>query len=330
MKITYLIILFLLNLSCSSNNFRQVASVANPELITEAHELKDDYCFRYEAGIKQDKQQAYLEGNRTGFSLMGSFRILESGEKRFDGFDISSKYYGEKRNQVDGGIESETDFVYPNRSYDFDFEGRGNFITFSVIDMPVKEIYKNVNSNGKIEKKLHERYESTSIRITNYNFFPRVLIPDYELANQEVTVLLPTGEKAIFDEVTGKVKNGVFREIETSQNISKSASSNLIFPNKSFEYVGVGIWIESRITGAADEREPGHKVKIKAWSQNKLQVCTVMSQEVFKECQGFRLAPEHPKYSSSKYSCIKLKQGSDQEFFDFIKFKCPNFIIPKF
>lgn len=316
--------------ACAMKNDRKMASVDDLERITENHILPDNYCFRFEAGLNQDRHQGYLEGNQTGFSLMGQFRRLENGEKRFDGFEISSRYYGEKRKQVDAGVESEKDFVFPNRAYGFDFEGRGNFISFSVVDMPVKEIFKMVSVNGKAQKQLKERYESTSIRITNYNFFPRNYIPNYLVENGEVKVYLPTGEEATFDQATGRVKDGVFSEEVSSTYIKQGANSNLIFPNKTFSYTGKGIWIESRITGAADEREPGHKVKIKTLNGQKIQSCEIKSEEVFKFCNGYRLPPEDPKYSSSKYSCVKIKFDKDDDFYEFVKKRCPTMVIQKF
>jgi hypothetical protein len=292
--------------------------------IKQDYETPDDYCFSNESGTGKEKYSLFKESNNElGGSLQEVNVKYPDGKIQVEGFSISADQFSKAFEYVEDSKTPEDYYtkLYSTRSFDIDFDGRGKEFTISIADFPVKEKF---DANGK----LTDRYTSTDMRLSLYTFFPRNVLPKYNVVNEEIEVTLPTGEKMIFDKNTGKVKESVFKEVPSSNYLVNKGSSTLRYPDKNLSYQGDGMWIESKIN-SQDERRPGHKVTVRSRRNGKVSTCELKSEDIWEFNSGFRLPLDHPKRISSGYRCVKLKLKTDEDYYKIVKDKCPSFIFPK-
>lgn len=295
-----------------------------PSEIPQDYETPDDYCFSNEAGTGKEKYSRFKDTND---ELGGSLSEVEvkypDGKIQVEGFGIDADQFSKSYDYVEDGKTPEDYYtkLYSSRSFDIDFDGRGKEFEISIADFPVKEKF---NSQGK----LTDRYTSTDMRLSLYTFFPRNVLPKYNVVDDEIEVTLPTGEKMVFDKNTGKVKESVFKEVPSSNYLVNKGSSTLRYPDKDLSYQGEGMWIESKIN-SKDERRPGHKVIVRSRRNGQVSKCELKSEDIWEYNSGFRLPMDHPKRISSGYRCIKLKLKTDEDYYKMVKDKCPSFVFPK-
>lgn len=101
--------------------------------------------------------------------------------------------------------------------------------------------------------------------------FPRVEIPKVNTIGNEIELVLPTGEKAIFDAETGAIVGGVLKEgpVDLNPNYKKRAQPNV-------EYTGD--YISVRLNHAFEEPTIGAE---KAVIQQKDNICILMRNRLF-------------------------------------------------
>jgi hypothetical protein len=123
--------------------------------------------------------------------------------------------------------------------------------------------------------------------------FPRVEIPKVTTVGNEIELLLPTGEKAIFDAQTGAITGGALKEgpIDLNPNYKKRAQPNV-------EYTGD--YISVRLNHAYEEPTIGAE---KAVIQQKNNICILMRNRLFSRSG-------------------KLLTKSDDEFLEVINSQC--------
>ena len=239
------------------------------------------------------------------------------------GHDVRSKKVGKAYSYIEEGVEypaEEMPVMYPRRSYQSEFLGRGKEVVFEIIDSPVKEEYEN--------KKLKERFVSTDMRITQYYFFSRKKIPAIKKRDDIIIMQLTTGEEFIIDAKSGCVASGVAKDVPTKNQTEVRPKNTRTYPDSNFSYQGDGLYIESNVTYSVNERKPGSVVPVKAKADGNVQECKLKSDDLWIINYGYYLPQAHEKYLSSYCECTRLKFEKDEYLYEMIKKKCPTFKIP--
>ncbi|MBY0516960.1 MAG: hypothetical protein K2P81_08635, partial [Bacteriovoracaceae bacterium] len=282
-----------------------------------------DYCFGNENGTTKEKYMTtkYADYDN-GADLQVTF-VREKGSEemgRVDGFELSANRYGKSLPYIEEGETYPEDEMIPHRDYGYDMDARNKEAMFTLLDWPVKEIYA---PNGKVI----ERYRSTDVRMTNYMFFPRKVIPSVSRRQDKIFMTLVTGEKVVFDAKSGKVVDGAFIEKE-KVNVETRPKEKRFYPNASFNYRGEGMWLEAPITNDKDYRKPGSLVPIKSIVNGVESKCNMPSESLFEYNWGYRLPQGSEGWLNSGWSCFKFKFEDDESFYKAVKAKCPAFKMP--
>lgn len=239
------------------------------------------------------------------------------------GFSVRGGKLGPDKPQVEDGITysiEEYGGTYPKRYYDYKFEGRSHQSDFTVADFPVTEEY---NSQGKVK----QRYGSTEIRLTHYTFFPRKVVPSIKKREDKLLMTMSTGEQMVLDAKTGKVIDGVGKEVPGKKPVETRTGKKRFYPPTDFVYQGQGLWIES-VTGDTDTRRPGNIIPVKANVDGKIQECKMKSEDLWSLSVGSHLKPDQAGYLNSYYTCFQNKFKTDKEFYEMIHKQCPEFKFP--
>ncbi|MBA2406163.1 MAG: hypothetical protein H0V66_15415 [Bdellovibrionales bacterium] len=285
-----------------------------------------DFCAGNQEGI--DKE-TYFQGvfsdsdNEISVDVTYQEKAKDKANRTVGGHDVRAERMGKGYSTIEESVElpaDETPLIYPRRSYQQEFMGRGKEGTFEIIDSPVKEVFEN--------KKLVERYLSTDMRITQYSFFPRNNIPAIKKRDDKIIMRLTTGESIVIDAKSGRVINGAAKDLPPKNQTEIRPTNTRTFPDSDFSYQGEGLYIESKVTYNKDERSPGSIVPVKAMVDGKLQECKLKSDDLWTSDYGYYLPQEHEKYLSSYWSCKRFAFEKDEDLYAMIKKKCPTFKFP--
>jgi len=156
-----------------------------------------------------------------------------------------------------------------------------------------------------------------------YVFLPRTYLPSFKVQDDEFHVTISTGEKIIFDKLTGKIKSGVLVEKPMSQ---LPGSKNCSYPQKAcrkyasplpITYNGTGIMLEISSNGnlPIGDVESGKSVSPSPYIVNVIKVgekkCTIPSKNLW-----------FTNYEKAGAIFIKKDFISDEKLNDYIKEKC--------
>jgi hypothetical protein len=294
------------------------------EKINQEIKTSPDYCSGNQEGIQKETYSQSIHYDLENELAINLTYEKEPPLKIVGGYDIYAKRMGKPYSHYEDGkeiLDENNRAIYPNRNYSYDFEGRGKENSFAIIDFPVKEIYAG--------EKIQERYHSTDLRMTEYTFFPRANIPSIKKRDDKVLMKLTTGEQLVIDAITGRITGGVAKEVPAKNEIETRGNKRMIYPDTDFNYQGGGLFIESRVTFSKDEKTPGSIIPVKALVDGKLQECQFKSEELWESASGHYLPEEHPHYSASAWKCTRLKFEKDEELYQMIRKKCPDFKFPK-
>lgn len=293
------------------------------EKIDQNKESPDNFChgLAYGRDYETYSQTKYHSDHFAAALDLSYEGKLAEQDKIVSGFTIQANRYGKAYPYVEEREETDK-LYYPQRTYGYSFPGRGKEALLTIIDSPIKEKY---DSKGEVI----DRYPSSDIKITNYMFFPRNVVPSVTQRNGKNYMTLTTGEKVIFDAKTGKVEYGAFLE-EKSDNTVVRSNQKRFYPDTKFSYQGEGIWIEAKTTASIDEiSTAGTLIPIRSNIGGKISTCKMKSEELFQITSGHYLDKSSPKYEQSKWSCNKFRFNTDEEFYAAIKKKCPDFKFPR-
>lgn len=203
--------------------------------------------------------------------------------------------------------------LYPTRQYSQNFAGRGKENIFEVVDA---SIATTTSKKGKKSYYLNDE----NLRISQYTFFPRKVVPAIKVDDQKIVMTLTTGEIINIDKKTGRVVSGVAVENIVDNNTVKDKRGLLTYPDTDFSYKGEGLFIKTILTQGKDQRGPGSNVEVQAYADGTLQSCPLKSQEIWETKAG--------KDSEGKWVCKKIVPETDQDFYKIIREKCPDFKFP--
>lgn len=294
--------------------------------IDQSLKTPKDFCAGNQAGDDRDKyfQSAYSapEGE-IGVNITYQEKAKNKANRTVGGHDVSADKMGQAYTYVEEGVEypvEEMELMYPRRSYEQEFMGRGKEGTFEIIDSPIREEYVN--------KKLTQRFISTDMRITQYSFFPRNNIPAIKKRDDKIIMKLTTGEDIVIDAKTGRIASGVAKDVAPKNQIEVRPTNKRTFPDSDFSYQGQGLYIETKVTYNKDERNPGSLVPVKAIVDGQPQECKLKSEDLWIRDYGYYLPQTHENYLSSYWECKRYKFETDEELYGMIKKTCPTFKFP--
>lgn len=303
------------------------------ESVDQSKVTAQDYCTGGQAGNQRTKYANGIFSNEFDVSINVTYQ--QQGEDKSTripaGFDVYAERMGIGMPYVEEGVEYPADEYpgpqYPKRVYGIDFEGRGKESNLQIVDSPVREEFVEKG------KKLNERFLSTDMRLTGYNFFPRLVVPSVRVREGKISLKLGTGENIEVEASTGRVIGGVAKEVPAKKMIEKRldklGNGNVrTFPDTDFIYTGDAIWIETKVTDSLDEKKPGNLVTARANVDGKVQECKLKSENIWVRNWGYYLPQGHDRYLSSGWQCVKFKFETDQELFTMIKKTCPTFKFP--
>lgn len=292
--------------------------------IDQAQSTPKDYCFNNENGTNLEKYSQTKHWDDEGGGQLSVTFLKDKGSeepKSVEGIRITADKFGKEAPYVEEGVAYPEDSpMVPHRNYDYDFDGRNKEATFVLLDWPVKEIY---NPQGKVI----ERSTSTDLRMTNYMFFPRKVVPSAARRDDKIYMTLVTGEKVIFDAKTGKVIGGAFEEKE-KVNVETRPREKRFYPPASFNYRGEGMWLEAPVTNDKDYRKPGSLIPLKSVVNGVESKCNMPSEELYEYNWGYRLPQGSEGWLNSGWTCYKFKFETDQALYEAVKKKCPTFKFP--
>ena len=285
-----------------------------------------DYCAGNQAGDDRDKyfQSAYsTPDDEVGVNVTYQEKAKDKANRTVGGHDVNADKMGKAYSYIEDGVEypvEEMALMYPRRSYEQEFLGRGKEVTFEIIDSPIREEYVN--------KKLTQRFTSTDMRITQYAFFPRNNTPAIKKRDDKLIMKLTTGEDIVIDAKTGRVAAGVAKDLPPKNQIEVRPTNKRTFPDSDFSYQGEGLYIETKITYNKDERSPGSLVPVKAIVDGQPQECKLKSEDLWVRDYGYYLPQADEHYLSSYWECKRYKFEKDDELYALIRKTCPTFKFP--
>jgi hypothetical protein len=297
------------------------------ESIDQNKVTEKDFCAGNKKGNDRQKySQGVFSDSDNGVSINVTYQ--QPGEDKehrvVGGYEIDADRMGPQAySYIEEGVEYSSEDMapmYPQRSYSDSYEGRGKESVFEIVDMPVKEVYKN--------KKLVERYQSTDLRITQLTFFPRKNVPSVKKRDDKIIMKLTTGEEMTVDAKTGRVISGAGKEIPAKNKVEVRPTDKRTYPDSDFSYQGEGLYIESKVTDNKDERKPGSIVPVKALVDGVLQVCKLKSEDIWQRDYGSYIPFGEEGSLSSEWHCTRLKFQKDEELYALIKKTCPTFKFP--
>lgn len=294
--------------------------------IDQSLKTPKDFCAGNKQGDDREtySQSAYSDSdNEISMDITYQEKAKDKANRSVGGHEVSADRMGKAYTYVEEGVEYPTEdmaLMYPRRSYESEFRGRGKEGTFDIVDSPVREEFEN--------KKLKERFVSTDMRITQYSFFPRKKIPAIKKRDDKIIMQLTTGEEFTIDAKTGRVVAGVAKDVAPKNQIEVRPANTRTFPDSDFSYQGEGIYIETKVTYNKDEKKPGSIVPVRAMVDGKLQECKLKSDDLWTRDYGYYLPQGHEKYLSSGWDCTRFKFEKDEELYEMIKQKCPSFKFP--
>jgi hypothetical protein len=285
-----------------------------------------DYCAGGQKGTELEKyfQSAYsTPDDEVGVNITYLEKSKNTANRTVNGHDVDADKMGKSYTYIEDGVEypvDEMELMYPTRSYQQEFLGRGKEVTFEIIDSPIREEFVN--------KKLTQRFRSTDMRITQYAFFPRTLIPAIKKRDDKLIMKLTTGEDIVIDAKTGRIAGGVAKDVAPKNQIEVRPTNKRTFPDSDFSYQGEGLYIETKVTYNKDERKPGSMVPVKAIVDGQPQECKLKSEDLWIRDYGYYLPQDHENFLSSYWECKRYKFEKDEELYDLIKKTCPTFKFP--
>lgn len=295
------------------------------EAIDQSQPTPDDFCGDGVKGSKNDKYSQsvhYDTVNDVSVNIEYQEKPAGNKDKRTaGGYDVSAEQMGEGKPLIEDGNVISTEVaqpLYPKRSYSNQYYNRGKENNFEIIDGPVKEL-----SRGGAP---YERYNSTDLRITQYAFFPRKVVPSVKHRGDKIIMKMTTGEEIVVNAKSGKIESGAAKDIPAKKGVEtrKGGADVRTYPKTDFAYTGDALYIQSQLTAAKDAKEPGSIVSVKALVDGKPQECKVKSEDIWEYKSGFYI----PSDEQSKWSCAKFKFEKDEELYDLVKNKCPSFKFP--
>ena len=297
------------------------------EPIDQNKVTEKDFCAGNQKGNAREKySQGVFSDSDNGVSIDVTYQ--QQGEDKehrvVGGYGIDADRMGPQGySYIEEGVEYSSEEMapmYPQRTYSDSYEGRGKESVFEIVDMPVKEVFK--------DKKLVERYLSTDLRMTQLTFFPRKNVPSVKKRDNKIFMKLTTGEEITVDTKSGRVVSGVGKEIPAKNKVEVRPTNKRTYPDADFSYQGEGLYIESKVTSDKDERKPGSVVPVKALVGGVLQVCKLKSEDIWQYDYGSYIPNGQEGHLSSEWSCTRLKFQKDEELYDLIKKTCPAFKFP--
>ncbi len=303
------------------------------ESIDQNQKTKKDFCAGGQSGTNLDKySQGAYSGSDDGVSvdIMYQEKDKDRQNRVPGGFDINLDHMGPSSSYIEDGVEyspDEMEPMYPKRVLTNEYLARGKEGSFDVIDSPVR-----VNYVGKSDK-IYNRFISTDMRITQYAFFPRKIVPSVKVRDDKILMTLTTGEEIAVDKKSGRIVAGAAKEVSPKNQVenrldSKGNKNVRTYPDSDFSYEGKGLFIISKLTSNRDERKPGSIVPVRAIVDGKVQECKVKSEDIWVHDYGYYLQEDHEKYLSSYWSCTRFKFEKDEELYKLVKTKCPDFKFP--
>lgn len=303
------------------------------EAVDQSKLTDKDYCTGGQAGLERTKYSMGIFSNDLDISVNITYQ--QKGEDKATrypvGYDVYAQRMGVGMPYIEEGIEYPADEYpgsqFPKRVYSHNFEGRGKEGNLQVVDSPVRE---EIAENGK---KVKERFLSTDMRLNEYSFFPRLVVPSIRKREGKIQMRLGTDEEIVLDESTGRIISGVAKEVPAKNMIEKRLDklgngNTRTFPDTDFVYTGDAIWIEHKVTYNNDETKPGNTVVAKANVEGKVQECKLKSDNIWTRNWGYYLPQGHEKFLSSSWQCTKYKFEKDEDLYALIKKTCPAFKFP--
>lgn len=288
-----------------------------------------DFCAGNQAGTTRQKYSNTVYSDYDeGVSLYVTFQ--QEGDDKQKRIPVGHDFYAEKMGLPmqqlfsDSTPEDEIEMVYPKRTYGQDYDGRGKESSLSIVDSPIREDYKGTGT----KRKVYERYLSTDMRISNFAFFPRKVVPSVRKRDGQVILTLTTGESFILDDKTGRVVGGVASEFPAKNQVEKRPDNTRTFPDTDFVYHGDGIFIETRVGYNSNEASPGNLVPVRAIVNGKTQECKLKSEDIWVRDYGYYLPQGHERFLSSGWQCTRYKFQTDQQLYELIRKNCPTFEFP--
>ena len=326
--------LFLIH-SCTSHKqiHRQIACTdcEQSEPIDQSVITPADFCSGGQKGTDKERFSRSVNTGNDNVSFNVGYQVV-NGVKSVSGYDLYSDQMGPASTYYEEGVEYPVDeyigLMYPKRLYSDTFLGRSKEGTFEVIDSPVRTDFE-----GKTTK-INGRYVSTDMRINQYSFFPRKVVPAIKMRETEFELTLTTGEKIVVDKKTGRVISGVAKEVPPKNQLenrvdAQGNKNTRQYPDTDFIYEGDGLYIETHVGYSVDEKKPGSIVPVKALVDGKWQECKLKSDDLWVSNYGYYLPQGHENFLSSGWSCTRYKFQTDEELYKMIKKKCPTFKFPK-
>lgn len=301
------------------------------EAIDQNKVTENDFCTGNQAGLERTKYSNGIFSNDLDISINITFQ--QKGEDKSTripvGYDVYTQRIGVGMPYVEEGVEYPADEYpgsqFPKRVWNYEYFGRGKDGNLQVVDSPVREEFK--------AKKVMERFISTDMRLNEYSFFPRLVVPSIRKREGKIQMKLTTGEEIILDETTGRIIGGVGKEVPAKnpveKRLDKYGNGNVrTFPDTDFVYTGDALWIEHKVTHNNDEKKPGNLVTAKANVEGKVHECKLKSDHLWVLNWGYYLPQAHERYLSSGWQCTKYKFEKDEELFALIRKTCPAFKFP--
>lgn len=293
------------------------------EAIDQSKSTPKDYCSGNEIGAPAQRYLSFPNEDETRVGLSTVYKVNNlSKEKMTEGFRISSPSGASMPVIEEGQVITDADLTSPEKSFSWDFLGRGKEMSFTVIDTPVRDEFDPKT------KKVKERFLSTNFRMTNYYYFPRKVIPAVSTTESEFVVTMTTGEKITYDRRTGNPIAGVAGMVPSTNRVVKRAGYTETFSDKVYKYKGEGLFLEAPVTYDHDARETGGTVVAKGIVGGVEQACSLKSDDLFVRDYGYNLKKDEPGYLNSCWNCTRFKFEKDEDLYKMIKLKCPTFKFP--
>lgn len=281
------------------------------DLIDQKKITPDNYCV--DGQYKITSESFEVINNSKSKVLAYLFHEQNEISKPVSGMQIQLGKAGDEFKTYNP-VSKKNELLYPSRTIIYDYVGRGKENLLQFVDTPVKLL--------KPKNKKSPKYEmgEEAFTITEFSLFPRVNVPALKISGNQAHIILTTGEELIVNINSGKIESGVFLEELQNENTVKNNKGEFVFPKTSVNYKGNGLFIKTSLTINKNEKAGEKEVEVQAFVDGESQSCKLSPSSIWQINQG--------SSKDGKWKCTKYVPETDEDFYNLIKNKCPEFKFP--